>query len=201
MKLIEVTCTLNVRPPRSEGLEFVGAGYCTAERDGFWVPIKLDAQKGIVSPLMSRSFFRHAKIEFYRQAEAYSMATSRGSAARVISAPRRPSPTFLELTRYLIHSRTQMDTNHQADASDDQLGESEINEILRRKRKVRGQRACYPCRQRKVKCNHETPCQRCIERGHTDLCRYQPASKRQDVEPPSLSGPSVADGGRPLAVE
>jgi hypothetical protein len=98
-------------------------------------------------------------------------------------------------------SLTQMDTTHQVEARDDQLGESEINELLRRKRKTRGQRACYPCRQRKVKCDYGSPCHRCIEREHPDLCQYQPTSKRQDVEPPSPQVPPVVDSDRLNVVE
>ena len=71
-----------------------------------------------------------------------------------------------------------MDSSPTLDASDDQLAESEINEILKRKRKIRTQLACYPCRQRKVKCNYETPCQRCVERSHPELCVSQRPSKR-----------------------
>lgn len=38
------------------------------------------------------------------------------------------------------------------------LPETDVNEILHRKRKARGgQRSCYPCRQRKVKCSHDVP--------------------------------------------
>jgi hypothetical protein len=55
------------------------------------------------------------------------------------------------------------------------LPEEDINAILHRKRKARsGQKSCYPCRQRKVKCSHEVPCKTCIEREHPELCTYNP---------------------------
>jgi len=58
-----------------------------------------------------------------------------------------------------------------------------VDTILRRKRKARsGLRACYPCRQRKVKCSYDTPCQTCVEREHPEICSYDPPPKRVDVE-------------------
>lgn len=72
---------------------------------------------------------------------------------------------------------------------------TEINQILRRKRKARERRACYPCRQRKVKCNYGTPCQRCIDRDHIELCTYQETLRASDAEssrnPPTSSGDSL----------
>ncbi|KAK7887782.1 hypothetical protein LTR67_009685 [Exophiala xenobiotica] len=70
-----------------------------------------------------------------------------------------------------------MDAGHQTDGDEDHVSPAQVNQILRRKRKARERRACYPCRQRKVKCNYETPCQRCIDRDHVDLCSYQQAAK------------------------
>src|SRR5271170_6151695 len=76
-------------------------------------------------------------------------------------------------------TKPKMDTAHQAEA------ETTVNsdlEVLRRKRKARGQRACYPCRQRKVRCNYETPCKTCVDRDHPELCRYQLPSKRSNID-------------------
>src|SRR4051812_16993396 len=70
---------------------------------------------------------------------------------------------------------------YRAEAYSEDPVQSEIEGILRRKRKARGQRACNPCRQRKVKCNYETPCKTCVDRNHTELCRYQLPSKRFDL--------------------
>ena len=63
------------------------------------------------------------------------------------------------------------------------LTQEEINERLKRKRKSRGQKACYPCRQRKVGCNYAKPCQKCVDRDHPELCLYEPISKRPNPGP------------------
>jgi hypothetical protein len=49
-----------------------------------------------------------------------------------------------------------------------------VRETLRKKRKGQKLRPCYPCRQRKVKCDDSRPCKRCVERGHDNLCLYEP---------------------------
>ncbi|OAG03521.1 uncharacterized protein CC84DRAFT_1095778 [Paraphaeosphaeria sporulosa] len=54
---------------------------------------------------------------------------------------------------------------------------SDIDEILRRKRKAREYKACYPCRQRKVKCDQSVPCKTCVVREHPELCTYHPPSE------------------------
>jgi hypothetical protein len=53
-----------------------------------------------------------------------------------------------------------------------------IGILLREKRKTRSQKACLPCHLRKVKCDHQTPCGRCVERDHLELCTYDLPSKR-----------------------
>ncbi len=34
--------------------------------------------------------------------------------------------------------------------------------------------ACWPCRQRKVKCDNKQPCENCVKRDHASLCSYNP---------------------------
>lgn len=34
--------------------------------------------------------------------------------------------------------------------------------------------ACWPCRQRKVKCDNKQPCENCVKRDHPQLCSYKP---------------------------
>jgi len=34
--------------------------------------------------------------------------------------------------------------------------------------------ACWPCRQRKVKCDNKAPCENCVKREHPGLCSYKP---------------------------
>jgi len=71
-----------------------------------------------------------------------------------------------------------MDATFQANTAD----ASQINEFLRQKRKPRAHLACYPCRQRKVKCDYGTPCNRCVERDHASLCSYSPQPLRSFEE-------------------
>jgi hypothetical protein len=44
--------------------------------------------------------------------------------------------------------------------------------VLRLKRKQRESKACYPCRQRKVKCDGSHPCRTCVKRDHPEICAY-----------------------------
>jgi hypothetical protein len=78
---------------------------------------------------------------------------------------------------------------HQADSCGETPAQSEVEKALLRKRKARGQRACNPCRRRKVKCNYETPCKTCVHRNHPELCHYQLPSKRLDLGS-SIENPS-----------
>ena len=89
--------------------------------------------------------------------------------------------------------------------------QQEVDEFLKKKRKAREHKACYPCRQRKVKyghtearphvygmlfpnhmltftrCDLTRPCQTCRDRDHPELCSYHPPSKRQNVDQGSSS--------------
>lgn len=60
----------------------------------------------------------------------------------------------------------------------------------RRKRKAiaQGQKACNPCRLRKVRCSFELPCQTCADRQHPELCVYDPPSRRVRLD----SGPGTS---------
>ena len=53
---------------------------------------------------------------------------------------------------------------------------SSVGELLKRKRKARAIKACFPCRHRKVKCDGSLPCSSCAARNHPDLCRVAPVS-------------------------
>ncbi|KAK5138050.1 hypothetical protein LTR08_005848 [Meristemomyces frigidus] len=80
----------------------------------------------------------------------------------------------------------------------------DVDEFLRKKRKAREHKACYPCRQRKVKCDLSRPCQTCRDRDHPELCSYHPPNKRQNVDQgqpmfkieEGTSGPSFVTLGR-----
>lgn len=72
----------------------------------------------------------------------------------------------------------------------------------RRKRKAiaQGQKACNPCRLRKVKCSFELPCQTCADRQHPELCIYDPPSRRVRLEPGQrTSVPSSTSSAEPWA--
>ena len=45
-----------------------------------------------------------------------------------------------------------------------------VTELLKRKRRVRGIKSCFPCRHRKVKCDGNFPCETCVLRGHPEVC-------------------------------
>ncbi|KAF4119335.1 Fungal trans [Geosmithia morbida] len=56
----------------------------------------------------------------------------------------------------------------------EQLTPEEANRIIHSHRKVRYGTACWPCRQRKVKCDNKHPCENCVKREHAQLCSYKP---------------------------
>ncbi|RPA80539.1 hypothetical protein BJ508DRAFT_239883 [Ascobolus immersus RN42] len=68
---------------------------------------------------------------------------------------------------------------------------SQITSYLSTKRKPRDLKACYPCRQRKVKCSitsesSDSPCEGCVKRGHPEICMMLGPSKRGRTETPEL---------------
>lgn len=54
------------------------------------------------------------------------------------------------------------------------LTPEEASRIIHSHRKVRYGTACWPCRQRKVKCDNKQPCDNCVKRDHPQLCSYKP---------------------------
>ncbi|KAK3934263.1 fungal-specific transcription factor domain-containing protein [Diplogelasinospora grovesii] len=56
----------------------------------------------------------------------------------------------------------------------EELTPEEANRIIHSHRKVRYGTACWPCRQRKVKCDNRSPCENCVKREHPQLCSYKP---------------------------
>ncbi|KAK4223790.1 hypothetical protein QBC38DRAFT_38518 [Podospora fimiseda] len=65
-----------------------------------------------------------------------------------------------------------------------------VSELLKRKRKAREVKACFPCRHRKIRCDGKSPCTSCVERDHASLC--------QTVGRTSSSRPSPESGRQPL---
>jgi hypothetical protein len=52
--------------------------------------------------------------------------------------------------------------------------DQDVHDIIRPQGKVRYGSACFPCRQRKVKCNNKLPCDNCVKRNYANLCSYMP---------------------------
>ncbi|KAJ5642083.1 hypothetical protein N7490_006083 [Penicillium lividum] len=72
------------------------------------------------------------------------------------------------------------------------LPQSQVDAIIRTKRKAREPKACYPCHARKVKCDRNFPCDGCVKRDHADLCSYErPSKKRSQFESP-MGGTSAS---------
>ncbi|KAH6695374.1 fungal-specific transcription factor domain-containing protein [Plectosphaerella plurivora] len=42
--------------------------------------------------------------------------------------------------------------------------------------------SCEPCRTRKLKCSRGVPCESCVKRGKTDICRYAPNADRSRAD-------------------
>lgn len=64
--------------------------------------------------------------------------------------------------------------------------------LLRKRRRLRAAKSCYPCRRRKVKCNLRQPCGSCIIRGHPELCDYSVQSLPGREQQPR----DTSDGGK-----
>ncbi|KAL7807954.1 N-terminal binuclear Zn cluster-containing/DNA binding domain-containing protein [Trichoderma aethiopicum] len=67
----------------------------------------------------------------------------------------------------------------------------EIDRVLRLRRLSQA-RSCYPCRQRKVKCNHEHPCYTCQKRGHPEICSYEVGVSLGKRRGRRVKGPAAA---------
>ena len=64
--------------------------------------------------------------------------------------------------------------------------------------------ACWPCRQRKVKCDNKQPCENCVKRDHAQLCSYRPnrgkhASPASDGPKKRALSPDETEEARPGA--
>lgn len=58
----------------------------------------------------------------------------------------------------------------------------QVDRILRMRREQRGPKACYPCRQRKVKCDSNQPCKTCQRRNHPEICVYTERPERTGLK-------------------
>ncbi|KAJ9303289.1 transcriptional regulator family: Fungal Specific TF [Paecilomyces variotii] len=78
-----------------------------------------------------------------------------------------------------------------------ELPQSQVDAIIRTKRKAREPKACYPCHTRKVKCDRNLPCDGCVKRDHADLCSYERPSKKRQVA--ATVSQTFLEGGTPAA--
>ncbi|KAK3322995.1 fungal-specific transcription factor domain-containing protein [Apodospora peruviana] len=89
---------------------------------------------------------------------------------------RMRSPASSSRSRDLVesspHPHPMSDTQDSPNLED--LTPEEANRIIHSHRKVRYGTACWPCRQRKVKCDNRAPCENCVKREHPQLCSYKP---------------------------
>lgn len=73
------------------------------------------------------------------------------------------------------------------------IDKQEIDRVLRQKRKQREVKACYACRQRKVKCDGTQPCRTCRRRGHPQICAYDVPSSSRGRSGSSGNGQTAVD--------
>ncbi|KAI9933147.1 hypothetical protein MW887_007618 [Aspergillus wentii] len=74
-----------------------------------------------------------------------------------------------------------------ASRSISELPQSQVDAIIRTKRKAREPKACYPCHARKVKCDRNLPCDGCVKRDHANLCSYERPAKKRTMAAASTS--------------
>ncbi|KAK1622931.1 fungal-specific transcription factor domain-containing protein [Colletotrichum phormii] len=84
-------------------------------------------------------------------------------------------------------------------ASIDDLTPEEANRIIHSHRKVRYGTACWPCRQRKVKCDNKQPCENCVKREHPQLCSYKPNRTASHGTNHKPAGSVTTEGGNSTA--
>ncbi|KAJ5649228.1 Zn(II)2Cys6 transcription factor [Penicillium longicatenatum] len=76
-----------------------------------------------------------------------------------------------------------------------------VSELLKRKRRVRGIKSCFPCRHRKVKCSGDLPCESCVSRGHPELCCVPSESGGNSRPTSTIPGHSVPQESHHVARE
>ncbi|KAK2625973.1 hypothetical protein QTJ16_004235 [Diplocarpon rosae] len=96
-------------------------------------------------------------------------------------------------TRTLTRNRTWIRAHTRSGPTADNtmsndLTPDEASRIIHSHRKVRYGTACWPCRQRKVKCDNKQPCENCVKRDHANLCSYNPKQNASKGSPASVAG-------------
>ncbi|RAO68169.1 uncharacterized protein BHQ10_004181 [Talaromyces amestolkiae] len=78
------------------------------------------------------------------------------------------------------------------DPSYTSVDRQQVDRVLRLKREQRGATACYPCRQRKVKCDSNQPCKTCKRRNHPEICIYTAPEQTASVRRSPARRPPVS---------
>lgn len=127
------------------------------------------------------------------------------SDARNISSASDPASFTAALSRCTTNSVARMDIqssgtpSHGHGAHAPTPEQKEIDRVLYLRR-ISQARSCYPCRQRKVKCDHGQPCRTCQKRGHPEICSYNVGTpekrrgrraKRATTDGPASQGASA----------
>lgn len=76
----------------------------------------------------------------------------------------------------------------------------DIDTLLRKKRKIRDFKACYPCRRRKVKCSDQIPCTNCMARDHANLCTLEKSNDANGLAHKESMWVHPANGGHTFNV-
>ncbi|KAJ6110840.1 hypothetical protein N7486_003075, partial [Penicillium sp. IBT 16267x] len=91
--------------------------------------------------------------------------------------------------------------NHNSHSNTYPYDTAHVSELLKRKRRVRGIKSCFPCRHRKVKCSGDLPCKRCVSRGHPELCCVPSESGDNSRAAPTLPNYTGSGENRPSGDE
>ncbi len=78
-----------------------------------------------------------------------------------------------------------------------------INQLLAKRRRKSHPKACYPCRCRKIRCDHMAPCGNCLKHEQPELCVYLDQNgqvrRKQASAPPRASNALTEDRVAALA--
>ncbi|GAD99121.1 Zn(II)2Cys6 transcription factor [Paecilomyces variotii No. 5] len=84
------------------------------------------------------------------------------------------------------HSQPSSRKSHNAEENPYPYDTSVVRELLRQRRKTRAVKSCFPCRERKVRCDGTVPCSSCVRRGHEDLCLAPKSGENFSQQSPTI---------------
>jgi hypothetical protein len=113
-----------------------------------------------------------SQLHFLRRRISSHLRTSNLPAGRQQVSSESP---VRQSRRSIIMSDGQVSPNHS--------NRDHLREMVRTRQK-RKTTSCWPCRDRKVKCDKSQPCEICVKRGYPDLCWHErPNSQNPSVNP------------------